>query len=344
MPTSPTPADRPADQLRAAVWVDGDPLMEAMAAAVYEQCEQHPEVSVTIDDPRNIAAVAATVARQLLGTTSTCVCGEPEAPGTNHRADGPCYLAEPTCDCGPPPGGICVHDVSADRLRRAPAAPPAPADRAAVLLERAEEFRATFGEIIVCGTDGDWANVADWTGTGARIPACGSFYPHHTDTRCVLHKGHRGSHRAPWGSRTMAWPYDRRETQPAPDTSAGATDRSRLADDAAAGVQPPTSEAHRPGRCPAMIPGVGRCEQNADHPAPHTPEPAAPAAPEEHPARRRLTPTEHDRAWHAIEGSAGEPGADPDTILNAVLHALRIDAPTPAEEQAARHTTKETTR
>ncbi|MFF8467935.1 hypothetical protein [Streptomyces griseus] len=82
-----------------------------------------------------------------------------------------------------------------------------------------------------------------------------------------------------------------------------------LAADAAAGVQPPTTEAH--------------------------------------PARRRLTPNEHDRAWHAIEGSAGEPGADPDTILNAVLHALRIDIPTPAEEQAAsptRRTTKETTR
>ncbi|MFJ6319681.1 hypothetical protein ACIQJW_26725 [Streptomyces californicus] len=72
----------------------------------------------------------------------------------------------------------------------------------------------------------------------------------------------------------------------------------RLAGEAAAGVQPPTTtEARSP--------------------------------------RRRLTPTEHDRAWHAIEGSAGEPGADPDTILNAVLYALRIDAPTAAEEQAA---------
>ncbi|MGW9245792.1 hypothetical protein [Streptomyces badius] len=55
-----------------------------------------------------------------------------------------------------------------------------------------------------------------------------------------------------------------------------------LADDAAAGVQPPTTgEAHHPRRCTVMIPGVGRCEQNADHPAPHAPEPAAPAVPEE---------------------------------------------------------------
>ncbi|MFJ9318277.1 hypothetical protein [Streptomyces globisporus] len=56
---------------------------------------------------------------------------------------------------------------------------------------------------------------------------------------------------------------------------------------------------------------------------------------EAQPARRRLTPNEHDRAWHAIEGTAGKDGADPGTVLNAVLHALRIDAPTAAEEQAA---------
>ncbi|MFJ2279263.1 hypothetical protein ACIOEZ_34505 [Streptomyces sp. NPDC087866] len=63
---------------------------------------------------------------------------------------------------------------------------------------------------------------------------------------------------------------------------------------------------------------------------------AAPAAPADRATdRRRLTPNEHDRAWHAIEGSAGEEGADPDTILNAVLHALRIDPPTAEEEQAA---------
>lgn len=56
----------------------------------------------------------------------------------------------------------------------------------------------------------------------------------------------------------------------------------------------------------------------------------APAEP-----RRRLTPLEHDGAWHAIEGSAGEEGADPGTVLNAVLHALRIDPPTVEGEQAA---------
>ncbi|MEW1638613.1 hypothetical protein AB0469_31715 [Streptomyces sp. NPDC093801] len=42
--------------------------------------------------------------------------------------------------------------------------------------------------------------------------------------------------------------------------------------------------------------------------------------------RRTLTELEHDRAWHAIEGAA-EDGADPGTVLAAVLHALGIDPP-----------------
>ncbi|MFE7111106.1 hypothetical protein ACFU98_43690 [Streptomyces sp. NPDC057575] len=45
------------------------------------------------------------------------------------------------------------------------------------------------------------------------------------------------------------------------------------------------------------------------------------------PARHVLTESEHDRAWHAIEGSAGEEDADPGTVLAAVLRALRIKAP-----------------
>jgi hypothetical protein len=77
----------------------------------------------------------------------------------------------------------------------------------------AEVFRAEFGNLVVKGQDGDWANVADWIATGARIPACGAFYPSATDTRCYLAKGHRRTHLAPWGTRDMAWPYDPRETQ-----------------------------------------------------------------------------------------------------------------------------------
>ncbi|MDR3084426.1 MAG: hypothetical protein LBV60_26515 [Streptomyces sp.] len=49
-----------------------------------------------------------------------------------------------------------------------------------------------------------------------------------------------------------------------------------------------------------------------------------------------LTPAEHDRAWYAIEGAAGEPGADPGTILRAVLGALRMLPPSAEDWQAAR--------
>lgn len=61
---SPTPEPGPAP-----VWSDGDLLMVATASAVWEQCRT--ENSLVVDDPRNIAAVAATVARQLLGTTTS---------------------------------------------------------------------------------------------------------------------------------------------------------------------------------------------------------------------------------------------------------------------------------
>ncbi|MFF3511567.1 hypothetical protein [Streptomyces sp. NPDC002573] len=46
----------------AAAWVGGDPLMEVIAAAVWEHCRTEGTSLVT-DDPRNIAAVAAAVAR-----------------------------------------------------------------------------------------------------------------------------------------------------------------------------------------------------------------------------------------------------------------------------------------
>lgn len=49
-----------------------------------------------------------------------------------------------------------------------------------------------------------------------------------------------------------------------------------------------------------------------------------------------LTPAEHDRAWHAIEGAAGAPGADPSTILRAVLGALQILPPSAEDWEAAR--------
>src|SRR6478735_1226827 len=44
---TPTPEPSPAP-----AWVDGDPLMEAVASAVWEQCRT--ENSIVVDDPRNI--------------------------------------------------------------------------------------------------------------------------------------------------------------------------------------------------------------------------------------------------------------------------------------------------
>jgi hypothetical protein len=90
----------------------------------------------------------------------------------------------------------------------------------------AETFRAEFGNRAVKSRYGDdWVNIADWFATGARIPACGAFYPPAVDTRCYLAKGHRRSHLAEWGTRDMAWPYDPRETvQPAEETHVGADD------------------------------------------------------------------------------------------------------------------------
>lgn len=99
-------------------------------------------------------------------------------------------------------------------------------DYAAALHKAAEAFRAQFGNLIVKGRDGDWANVADFIATGARIPACGAFYPPATDTRCYLAKGHRRNHLAEWGTRDMAWPYDPRETQQPLTTEELATARA----------------------------------------------------------------------------------------------------------------------
>lgn len=49
-----------------AAWVDGDPLMEAIADAVWEHCAIEGTASLVVDDPRNIAGTAAAVARRLL--------------------------------------------------------------------------------------------------------------------------------------------------------------------------------------------------------------------------------------------------------------------------------------
>jgi len=44
---------------------------------------------------------------------------------------------------------------------------------------------------------------------------------------------------------------------------------------------------------------------------------------------RTLTEGEYDAAWHAVEGTAGAEGADPGTVLHAVLARLGIALPAP---------------
>lgn len=58
-PEGPATRGRAADgRTTPTAWIDGDPLMEAIAAAIWKHCR--PEgTSLVVDDPRNIAAVAA---------------------------------------------------------------------------------------------------------------------------------------------------------------------------------------------------------------------------------------------------------------------------------------------
>lgn len=53
--TEPRPADQP---LVPAMWVDGHPQLEAIAAAVWEQCDRSDSGLYVEDDPRSIAVAA----------------------------------------------------------------------------------------------------------------------------------------------------------------------------------------------------------------------------------------------------------------------------------------------
>jgi hypothetical protein len=82
----------PADEHDAipGAWQDGDELMEAIAAAVWEHC--HTEgTSDVVDDPRNIAGTAAAVARRMLAAVLPAV----PVPPTTHatvRAEAANYV------------------------------------------------------------------------------------------------------------------------------------------------------------------------------------------------------------------------------------------------------------
>ncbi|WP_399554114.1 hypothetical protein OG582_40665 (plasmid) [Streptomyces anulatus] len=134
-----------------AVWSDGDPLMEAVASAVWEQCRT--ENSIVVDDPRNIAAVAATVARQLLGTTTTegpAAAEEREPVQLRWGLDDVMYGDDDTTTVllsgpGREPYWVELDPERTAALRDAlagSATPPAPADRAATLREAANGLAA----------------------------------------------------------------------------------------------------------------------------------------------------------------------------------------------------------
>ncbi|MFJ2848301.1 hypothetical protein [Streptomyces rubiginosohelvolus] len=206
--TSPTTPDRPADQLHAAVWVDGDPLMEAMAAAVYDQCDKHPEVSVTIDDPRNIAAVAAAVARQLLGTSTG---EEPAAalePQDHPGVDLFAALQHAGYDVDEANRRMYAYARMVLRQEKATAAPPAPADRAAHYREAANGLAAlgpldnlvsapaawteaieTLRRMADQIADDDRSRLAGEAAAGARCPRCDEDLTTYTDDDRVYRKG-----------------------------------------------------------------------------------------------------------------------------------------------------------
>ncbi|MGW3330578.1 hypothetical protein ACWDF9_08560 [Streptomyces rubiginosohelvolus] len=357
--TDTTPADRPADQLRAAAepapfrYVDEDgfclssrllPDLDTggttgVVSITIEGSDEPQSAHVPVAElPKVLAGIAGSaalaVARQLLGTTvaepeSGCAhCGSPDHAWDDCAAY-TAAVAEEAADLATQLYkaqdalafvGECCN--IADRAQRpittgdvrewlkgarcgrqllgASAAPPAPADRAAILNEQGPGERETLGEAadayrwLRTVVEDTMTEPDRWDGDEAE----------------VFHLG-----------RYVQW------------LAAHAAGNHELCD-------------HEADEAPVSTPLAARCEALAaewekrgeygdSSITDRARELRAVLAARVQPARRRLTPQEYDRSWHAVEGSAGEPGADPGTILHAVLHALRIDAPTPAEAQAA---------
>ena len=72
------------------VWVEGE---VAFARAVLAKW----------GSPQPVAREQLTDAQIAEMMRDTCVCGEPQAPGTVHRVDGPCYVAAPQPSPSPAP-------------------------------------------------------------------------------------------------------------------------------------------------------------------------------------------------------------------------------------------------
>lgn len=131
----------------AAVWVDGDPLMEVIAATLWKHCARDDEdmPQAVCDDPRTIAALAAAVARAQEPAVSSAAATPPTA-STSPLAVG-LPLVKGRCPaCGTAglflgDGGYVTcsligcpePDAASSVLERRADTPPA--DRAAVLAE-----------------------------------------------------------------------------------------------------------------------------------------------------------------------------------------------------------------
>ncbi|MEE1735944.1 hypothetical protein PUR49_05370 [Streptomyces sp. BE147] len=163
------------DTTTPAVWSDDDPLMHATAAAVWEQC--HTENTIVVDDPRTIAAVAATVARQLLDTTSEDTATVPSIAATLAT---PCDACDHTLNWHRNDVGCTVPRCVCGRFQDAvepTAAPPAPADRAAVLNELEARYRGHARDSVHPNFRAAYAAVANDLSRLAGEAAAGAHHP-----------------------------------------------------------------------------------------------------------------------------------------------------------------------
>lgn len=153
-----------ADQPAPAVWIDGHPQLEAIAAAVWERCRTEG-TSVVVDDPRNIAvaALAAVLPATTNHDTDTNAALREAANRMSRKATA---LTEDLHDL--------AHFVAKDRLREAEIL-----DREAAELRRvADETAATetqaaaWGVCQDCGAaagpDCDCPPLAEQPAAGAR--------------------------------------------------------------------------------------------------------------------------------------------------------------------------------
>ncbi|WP_432053690.1 hypothetical protein [Streptomyces sp. bgisy022] len=150
----------PADQTAPAMWVDGHPLLEAIAAAVWEQCGRSDSGACVEDDPRNIAvaALSAMTTPASRGCTAHIEnahthgrqhCTRPAGHTSSHAS--PLIADE---GCSGEAGRIYWDD------RNVGAVLPTLADRAAVLRWAADRIDATRADFPIAVQNGiTWATA-----------------------------------------------------------------------------------------------------------------------------------------------------------------------------------------